>query len=116
MPRQNDDDELKAGFEALVSPYEDALFAGALMFTNNRADADDLLQELLLLRHPHHPRSRKPYLKKHLRQLLKLWNKPLLLKRSLLRNGLLKQLKKTIQPQLRGFPMKQCRKLQVNLK
>lgn len=48
MPRQNNEDELKAGFEELVSPHEHALFAGALRFTNNRADAEDLLQETFL--------------------------------------------------------------------
>ena len=45
MPRRNDDDKLKAGFEELVKPLEDSLFAGALRFTSNRADAEDLLQE-----------------------------------------------------------------------
>lgn len=48
MPRRNNDDELKAGFEELVRPHEDALFAGALRFTSNRADAEDLLQETFL--------------------------------------------------------------------
>jgi len=40
-----DDEELKRRYAALVSPHENALFAGALRFTNNRADAEDLLQE-----------------------------------------------------------------------
>ena len=47
MPRR-DDDKLKEGFEKLVKPHEDALFAGALRFTSNRADAEDLLQETFL--------------------------------------------------------------------
>ncbi len=40
-----DQEEIKRSYEALVRPHESALFAGALRFTNNRADAEDLLQE-----------------------------------------------------------------------
>ncbi len=36
---------VKDGFAELVEPHQDALFAGALQFTGNRADAEDLLQE-----------------------------------------------------------------------
>ncbi len=48
MPRRTDEDELRADFEKLVRPHEDVLFAGALRFTSNRADAEDLLQETFL--------------------------------------------------------------------
>jgi len=48
MPRQSSDEEIRTGFEELVKPHEDMLFAGALSFTGNRADAEDLLQETFL--------------------------------------------------------------------
>ena len=39
---------LKAGFAELVKPHQEALFAGAMQFTANRADAEDLLQETFM--------------------------------------------------------------------
>ncbi|MHC4711797.1 MAG: sigma-70 family RNA polymerase sigma factor [Planctomycetota bacterium] len=45
MKRRGSEESLKKDFEALVRPNEDVLFAGALRFTGNRADAEDLLQE-----------------------------------------------------------------------
>ena len=47
MPRR-DDNSIKARFEALVKPHENALMAGALRFTSNRADAEDLVQETFM--------------------------------------------------------------------
>ncbi len=43
-----DEGEMNALFLELVNPHEKALFAAALRFTNNRADAEDLLQETLM--------------------------------------------------------------------
>jgi RNA polymerase sigma-70 factor, ECF subfamily len=43
-----DDAVIKQEFSALVKPHQDALFAGALQFTGNRADAEDLLQETFM--------------------------------------------------------------------
>lgn len=40
-----DKEELKRRYAVLVKPHGNTLFAGALRFTNNRADAEDLLQE-----------------------------------------------------------------------
>ncbi len=45
MTRRGGEESVKRDFETLVAPNEDALFAGALRFTGNRADAEDLLQE-----------------------------------------------------------------------
>lgn len=38
-------EELKSEFAALVKPHEAVLFPAAMRFANNRADAEDLLQE-----------------------------------------------------------------------
>jgi RNA polymerase sigma-70 factor (ECF subfamily) len=43
-----DKDALKAAFTTMVKPHQEALFAGAIQFTGNRADAEDLLQETLM--------------------------------------------------------------------
>jgi len=43
-----DDSTIKQEFSTLVKPHQDALFAGALQFTGNRADAEDLLQETFM--------------------------------------------------------------------
>jgi RNA polymerase sigma-70 factor, ECF subfamily len=43
-----DDKTIKLEFSELVRPHQDALFAGALQFTGNRADAEDLLQETFM--------------------------------------------------------------------
>jgi len=42
------DEKLKSDFAALVEPHRETLFAGALQFTGNRADAEDLLQETFM--------------------------------------------------------------------
>lgn len=42
------DKVIKQEFSLLVRPHQDALFAGALQFTGNRADAEDLLQETFM--------------------------------------------------------------------
>lgn len=43
-----DEQIIKQLFSELVRPHQDALFAGALQFTGNRADAEDLLQETFM--------------------------------------------------------------------
>jgi len=48
MPHTSDKENLQAAFTALVRQHQDALFAGAMQFTGNRADAEDLLQETLM--------------------------------------------------------------------
>ena len=48
MLHASDKETLKADFAAMVKPHQEALFAGALQFTGNRADAEDLLQETLM--------------------------------------------------------------------
>jgi RNA polymerase sigma-70 factor (ECF subfamily) len=47
MP-EADLERIKRDFAALIKPYEDILLAGALRFTGNRADAEDLLQETFM--------------------------------------------------------------------
>jgi RNA polymerase sigma-70 factor (ECF subfamily) len=42
------EETVKQDFAELVDPHQDALFAGALQFTGNRADAEDLLQETFM--------------------------------------------------------------------
>ena len=42
------EESIKNDFASLVDPHQDALFAGALQFTGNRADAEDLLQETFM--------------------------------------------------------------------
>lgn len=44
----SDRENLKMAFTELVKPHQESLFAGALQFTGNRADAEDLLQETLM--------------------------------------------------------------------
>ncbi len=41
-------EQVKEAFGKLVEPHKETLFAGALQFTGNRTDAEDLLQETLL--------------------------------------------------------------------
>lgn len=48
MPESLNDDKIKRDFAELVRPHQDSLFAAALQFTSNRADAEDLLQETLM--------------------------------------------------------------------
>ncbi len=48
MPHKDGDKELRDRFAALVKPHQDPLLAGALQFTSNRADAEDLLQETFM--------------------------------------------------------------------
>ena len=47
MPEGNLD-QIKRGFVALIKPYEGILLSGAMRFTGNRADAEDLLQEAFM--------------------------------------------------------------------
>lgn len=48
MSLASDKEDLKTAFTELVRPHQESLFAGALQFTGNRADAEDLLQETLM--------------------------------------------------------------------
>ena len=48
MPHRDNDEKLKKEFVELVKPHEKSLFAGSMRFTNNRADAEDLLQETFM--------------------------------------------------------------------
>ena len=41
-------ERVKDAFGDLVTPHQERLFAGALQYTSNRADAEDLLQETLV--------------------------------------------------------------------
>jgi RNA polymerase sigma-70 factor (ECF subfamily) len=45
MVYAENDARLKSDFTAFIAPHREALFAGALQFTGNRANAEDLLQE-----------------------------------------------------------------------
>ncbi|BBZ03570.1 ECF RNA polymerase sigma factor SigH [Mycolicibacterium chitae] len=46
--RRDDDDELTARFEREVIPLVDRLFAAAMRMTQQRADAEDLVQETMI--------------------------------------------------------------------
>jgi RNA polymerase sigma-70 factor (ECF subfamily) len=48
MPRATEEESIKARFAALIKPHQEALFAAAMQFTGNRADAEDLLQEAFM--------------------------------------------------------------------
>jgi RNA polymerase sigma-70 factor (ECF subfamily) len=48
MPQSANEENIKAKFGAMVGPHQQALLAGALQFTANRADAEDLLQETFM--------------------------------------------------------------------
>lgn len=58
MPHRDNDKKLKKEFVELVKPHEKALFAGSMRFTNNRADAEDLLQETFMRAYVGFRRSR----------------------------------------------------------
>jgi len=48
MPVGISEEKLKRDFSALVKAHQETLLAGAIQFTGNRADAEDLLQETLM--------------------------------------------------------------------
>lgn len=54
-----DEERLRREYTALLGPNENALFAGALRFTNNRSDAEDLVQETYLRGYVGFKRSKK---------------------------------------------------------
>lgn len=54
-----DEERLRQEYTELLRPHENALFAGALRFTNNRSDAEDLVQETYMRGYVGFKRSRK---------------------------------------------------------